>query len=45
MAKRKQNPATAGLSSAHIEGQGTTNKETGSYEADSSRKRKRGKDN
>ncbi|WLR52971.1 YuzL family protein [Bacillus tianshenii] len=45
MAKRKQDPARAGLSSPNVEGQGTTNQETGAYEADSSRKRKRGKSN
>ncbi|WP_083249163.1 YuzL family protein [Bacillus solimangrovi] len=42
MGKRKQDPSKAGLSSPNIEGQGTTNEETGKYEVDSSRKKQRG---
>ncbi|MFD2682109.1 YuzL family protein [Bacillus seohaeanensis] len=40
MAKRKQDPSKAGLSSPDVEGQGTTNKELkGGVQADSSRKK------
>ncbi len=40
MAKRKQDPSKAGLGSAQVEGQGTTNEElTGGKKADSSRKK------
>ncbi|THE10392.1 YuzL family protein [Bacillus timonensis] len=41
MAKRKKDPSTVGLSSANVEGQGTTNQETGRISMDSSRKKKK----
>ncbi|GGA71402.1 YuzL family protein [Ornithinibacillus halotolerans] len=41
MAKRKANPLTNGMSSPEVEGQGTTNRETGRKEVDSSRKKKK----
>ncbi|RFU66342.1 YuzL family protein [Peribacillus saganii] len=41
MAKRKTDPSTIGLGSSQPEGQGTTNRETGSYKADSTRKKKK----
>jgi hypothetical protein len=39
MKKRKKDPSTIGLNSAQVEGQGTTNQETGSRKADSSRRK------
>ena len=41
MGKRKQDPSKTGLSSAHVEGQGTTTEETGMREASSSRKKQK----
>ncbi|WP_081415962.1 YuzL family protein [Peribacillus kribbensis] len=41
MSKIKQDPSTAGLGSPNVEGQGTTNRETGSYQKDSSRKKQK----
>jgi hypothetical protein len=41
MSRRKANPLTNGLSSPEIEGQGTTNRETGRKKVDSSRKKKK----
>jgi YuzL-like protein len=41
MSKRKQDPSKTGLSSAHVEGQGTTTEETGAREASSSRKKQK----
>lgn len=41
MAKRKKDPSKIGLGSADVEGQGTTNKETGRMEMDSSRRKKK----
>ncbi len=41
MSKRKADPLTNSLSSPEIEGQGTTNKETGRKKADSSRKKQK----
>ncbi|MEH7224386.1 YuzL family protein [Bacillus sp. JJ1566] len=41
MAKRKKDPTTIGLGSPNVEGQGTTNRETGQMEMDSSRKKKK----
>jgi hypothetical protein len=37
MSKRKKDPSTIGLNSPQVEGQGTTNRETGRTKADSSR--------
>jgi hypothetical protein len=37
MSKRKKDPSTIGLNSPQVEGQGTTNRETGRVKADSSR--------
>ncbi|MDX8362959.1 MULTISPECIES: YuzL family protein [Bacillaceae] len=37
--KRKKNPATIGLSSPDVEGQGTTSAETGNYQKSSARKK------
>ncbi|WP_438824627.1 YuzL family protein, partial [Bacillus sp. JJ1521] len=39
--KRKKDPTTIGLGSPNVEGQGTTNQETGRMELDSSRKKKK----
>ncbi|WP_163100450.1 YuzL family protein [Peribacillus alkalitolerans] len=39
--KIKKNPATIGLESSQVEGQGTTTQETGSYASDSSRKKQK----
>ncbi|MCM3588092.1 YuzL family protein [Mesobacillus maritimus] len=41
MSKRKKNPATIGLNSSQVEGQGTTNQETGQFKAPSSRKKQK----
>jgi hypothetical protein len=41
MGKRKKDPSTIGLSSPQVEGQGTTNMETGTRQADSSRKKQK----
>lgn len=41
MAKRKKDPSTIGLNSSQIEGQGTTNQETGQMKMDSSRHKKK----
>ncbi|MDF2902885.1 MAG: YuzL-like protein [Bacillus sp. (in: firmicutes)] len=41
MSKRKQDPSTVGLSSSQVEGQGTTNQETGGRKADSSRRKQK----
>ncbi|MEH7381898.1 YuzL family protein [Bacillus sp. JJ1533] len=41
MAKRKKDPTTIGLGSSDVEGQGTTNQETGRMAVDSSRKKKK----
>ncbi|MEH7236481.1 YuzL family protein [Bacillus sp. JJ1562] len=41
MGKRKKDPTTIGLGSADVEGQGTTNRETGQKEMDSSRRKKK----
>ncbi|KKB33489.1 YuzL family protein [Bacillus thermotolerans] len=41
MSKRKADPSTIGLGSSEIEGQGTTNRETGRKKADSSRKKQK----
>lgn len=44
MAKKvKKNPATVGLNSPEVEGQGTTQVETGAVEKDSSRRKNRKK--
>ncbi|MGN7299530.1 YuzL family protein [Ferdinandcohnia sp. SAFN-114] len=43
MAKRKKDPSTIGLGSSDVEGQGTTNQETGQMEMDSSRRKKKKK--
>lgn len=39
--KRKADPSTIGLNSPQVEGQGTTNIETGSIEEPSSRKKQK----
>jgi hypothetical protein len=39
MGKRKSDPSKTGLSSANVEGQGTTVSETGSREVSSARKK------
>lgn len=39
--KRKKDPSTIGLASSQVEGQGTTNKETGSIEVSSTRKKQK----
>ncbi|WP_072136200.1 YuzL family protein [Bacillus kwashiorkori] len=39
MAKRKENPSKTGLSSPQVQGQGTTDIETGVKEVSSSRKK------
>jgi hypothetical protein len=41
MVKRKQDPSKTGLSSAQVEGQGTTTEETGIREVSSSRKKQK----
>ncbi|MBO8178182.1 YuzL family protein [Aeribacillus pallidus] len=41
MKKRKKDPSTIGLSSSQVEGQGTTQQETGSQSLDSSRKKQK----
>nr|WP_077621002.1 YuzL family protein [Bacillus sinesaloumensis] len=41
MAKRKKDPSTIGLDSPQVEGQGTTNQETGQMKMDSSRRKKK----
>jgi hypothetical protein len=41
MSKRKRNPRANDLGSPEVEGQGTTNKETGRMESDSSRKKQK----
>jgi hypothetical protein len=41
MSNRKKDPSRVGLSSAHVEGQGTTNSETGGQTASSSRKKQK----
>ncbi len=41
LGKRKKDPTTIGLGSSNVEGQGTTNQETGKMELDSSRKKKK----
>ena len=41
MSKRKKDPSKVGLSSAHVEGQGTTTSETGEFQASSSRKKQK----
>jgi hypothetical protein len=39
MTKRKKDPSTIGLNSPQVEGQGTTNQETGRMKASSARKK------
>jgi hypothetical protein len=41
MSKRKKDPSTVGLSSANVEGQGTTTEETGNTKASSARKKQK----
>lgn len=41
MSNRKKDPSTIGLSSPQVEGQGTTNQETGARKQDSSRKKQK----
>ncbi|EIJ82804.1 YuzL family protein [Bacillus methanolicus] len=41
MSKRKQDPSKTGLSSSHVEGQGTTTTETGNRQASSSRRKQK----
>ncbi|WP_085993982.1 YuzL family protein [Oceanobacillus senegalensis] len=41
MPKKKVNPLTHGLGSSQVEGQGTTNRETGRKKMDSSRKKQK----
>jgi YuzL-like protein len=41
MGKRKSDPSRTGLSSAHVEGQGTTTEETGMREVSSARKKQK----
>lgn len=41
MAKVKKDPSKIGMSSPNVEGQGTTNTETGRKKMDSSRKREK----
>ncbi|GKU82971.1 YuzL family protein [Niallia sp. NCCP-28] len=41
MSKRKADPSTIGLNSSEVEGQGTTTRETGVKQADSSRKKQK----
>jgi hypothetical protein len=41
ISKRKRNPRANDLGSPEVEGQGTTNKETGRMESDSSRKKQK----
>ncbi|WP_174733102.1 YuzL family protein [Mesobacillus harenae] len=41
MSKRKKDPSKAELGSAQVEGQGTTNEETGQYRASSSRRKQK----
>ncbi len=41
MSKIKKDPSKTGLSSAQVEGQGTTTEETGMREASSSRKKQK----
>jgi hypothetical protein len=41
MSKRKQDPSTIGLASSQVEGQGTTQTETGSKSMSSSRKKQK----
>ncbi|KAF0817074.1 MULTISPECIES: YuzL family protein [unclassified Cytobacillus] len=44
MSKRKKDPSNAGLSSPNVEGQGTTNMETGSRKASSARHKNKKQD-
>lgn len=44
MAKHKKDPSRTGLSSPDVEGQGTTNSETGRFKADSARKKTKKQD-
>jgi YuzL-like protein len=44
MSKRKKDPSKAGLSSPNVEGQGTTNMETGSRTASSARHKNKKQD-
>jgi len=41
MSKHKKDPATIGLNSSQVEGQGTTNQETGRVKAPSSRNKQK----
>jgi hypothetical protein len=41
MSKHKKNPSTIGLTSSQVEGQGTTNSETGTHKAPSSRRKQK----
>lgn len=41
MSKRKKDPSKIGLNSSQVEGQGTTNTETGSVQASSSRNKQK----
>ncbi|MFS0638287.1 YuzL family protein [Mesobacillus foraminis] len=41
MSKRKHDPSTIGLNSPQVEGQGTTNRETGSFKASSARNKQK----
>ncbi|MBM4761953.1 YuzL family protein [Bacillus sp. B15-48] len=41
MSKRKKDPSTIGLNSSQIEGQGTTNRETGQLKASSARNKQK----
>jgi hypothetical protein len=39
MSKRKKDPSTIGLNSPQVEGQGTTNRESGNMKMDSARRK------
>jgi hypothetical protein len=41
MPKHRKDPSTVGLGSPEVKGQGTTTTETGAYELDSARKKKK----
>lgn len=44
MKKRKKDPSTIGLNSSQVEGQGTTNTETGGVKQDSARRKNKKQD-
>ncbi|MDZ5474513.1 YuzL family protein [Bacillus sp. 31A1R] len=44
MSKRKKDPSTIGLGSPQVEGQGTTNTETGGVKRDSARRKTKKQD-